>query len=74
MKLSDEENDKIVNQLAEALVTGIGEDKIYKISHEKMISEIVELMDNIEDKLDALILEKAEELRPQKIKKDESWW
>ena len=74
MKLSEEEHSKIVTQLAEALISSIGEDQIYKLSHEKMISEIVEMMDDIEEKVDSIIVEKSAALRPQRIGRDENWW
>ncbi len=74
MKLSEEENSQVVSQLADALISSIGQDKIYKLSHEKMISEIVELMDDVEEKLDSLITERTEKLRPKKIGKNESYW
>ena len=74
MKLSTEENSKIVTQLAEAFITSIGQDKLHKLSHEKMVSEIVELMDSIEDDLDKLIVAKVTELRPKKLSKKEPWW
>ena len=74
MKLNDGEAARIASALVTSLMDKIGTQNLDKLAHERIVSEIVEMMDDLEDRVDTMVTTELVKNRPQKVSVNTQWW